>query len=130
MAKAIEAFYQGITYRGREGQWAWILHRVAGLGVLLFLSLHIVDIFLMGFGPGIFNELLFFYRAPLFRLMEVFLAFGLMYHALNGIRIIIIDFWPAAADYQRLMVRVELAVFTILFLPAAYFMLLPLFRGV
>ena len=43
---------EGLRYRGREGMIAWLLHRLSGLGVLLFLVIHIFDIFLMGFGPG------------------------------------------------------------------------------
>ena len=49
---------EGLRYRGREGMIAWLLHRASGLGVLLFLALHIVDIFLLAFGPDIFNALL------------------------------------------------------------------------
>jgi len=60
------------TYRGGPGMVAWALHRVAGVGVALFLALHIFDIFLMHFGPGIFDELLFLYRHPLFRATEKF----------------------------------------------------------
>ncbi|MBM2843086.1 MAG: sdhC, partial [Anaerolineales bacterium] len=32
-----------LHYRGREGQWAYLLHRVTGLGTLLFLTIHILD---------------------------------------------------------------------------------------
>lgn len=33
-----------VSYRGGWGMLLWAVHRVAGLGILLFLSLHIVDI--------------------------------------------------------------------------------------
>jgi succinate dehydrogenase / fumarate reductase cytochrome b subunit len=62
-----------MRYQRREGMAAWIFHRVTGAGVALFLLLHISDITLIGCGPGLFNKLLFIYRAWPFRVMEVFL---------------------------------------------------------
>lgn len=59
---AIVRVFRAVTYRGREGQLAWILHRITGLGVFIFLLLHIVDIFLMSFGPEVFESLMFFYH--------------------------------------------------------------------
>ena len=55
---AIANFFRAVTYRGREGQIAWMLHRITGIGVFFFLILHILDIFLMSFGPEVFNALL------------------------------------------------------------------------
>lgn len=92
---------EGLQYRGGVGQWAWILHRAAGLGVLLFLILHIVDIFLAAFGPSVFNKLLFIYHSPIFKPLIILLVFGVVYHAFNGLRLVLIDFWPRATLIQR-----------------------------
>jgi succinate dehydrogenase / fumarate reductase cytochrome b subunit len=107
----------------QEGMIAWILHRVTGVGVILFLLMHISDITLIGWGPDLFNKLLFIYRAPPFRAMEVVLLAGVLFHALNGIRIILIDFWPGAAAQQKKLFYGELALFAAGFVPAAYLML-------
>ena len=112
-----------MRYKMQEGMIAWILHRVAGAGVVLFLLLHISDITLIGWGPGLFDKLLFIYRAWPFRVMEVFLLAAVLFHALNGIRIILIDFCPAAAGAQRKIFYGELALFAAAFIPAAYLML-------
>jgi len=117
----------GLRYRGRQGMWAWLLHRTTGLGILLFLLLHIFDIFLLGFGPDVFNQLLFIYSAWWARLLEVFLLFGVLFHALNGLRLIIQDFWPGLWRYERQMILAEAAVFVPVFLWGAYIFLLPLF---
>lgn len=127
MGQAIAAFWRGITYRGREGHYAFILHRVAGLGVLLFLVLHVFDIFLMAFGEDAFNDFLALYTHPLARLMEVALIFGVVYHAFNGLRIIIIDFWPRTTVYSRQMWRLVMVVSLGLTAVAGYFTLAPLF---
>ena len=119
----------GLTYRGGIGMVMWGLHRAAGLGILLFLSLHVVDIFLLAFGPEVFNELLVIYHHPVARVMEVFLLFAVLFHALNGLRIIIQDFWPRAMLSQRKLIVAELVVFTAVFVPSAWVMLRPLFGG-
>ena len=92
---------EGLQYRGGVGQWAWILHRVAGLGVLFFLILHIVDIFTAALGPEVFNKLLFIYHSVVFKPLIVMLVFGVVYHAFNGLRLILIDVWPKATLIQR-----------------------------
>lgn len=114
---------ESLVYRGREGQWAYLVHRVAGLGVLLFLGLHIVDIYFVSFGPDFFNNFLFLYKGPAARLMEVLLAFGLLFHALNGLRIVIQDFVPPLMRYHKRLFYVECFIFSVLFIPAGTFML-------
>lgn len=104
------SLWEGVSYRGGVGQWAWILHRVAGLGILLFLVLHIVDIFLAAFGPTVFNKLVFIYHSLALRPLIALLVFGVVYHALNGLRIILMDFWPRMTAYQKPMWVVSFAI--------------------
>ncbi|NLG69384.1 MAG: succinate dehydrogenase, cytochrome b556 subunit [Firmicutes bacterium] len=113
-------------YRGRWGMLAWALHRISGLGVLLFLILHIADTALILAGPTWYNRFVAFYRVPVFRVMEVLLAAALLYHALNGLRIIALDLWPQTTRIHERLFWVAGAIFVILFVPAAYFMLRPL----
>lgn len=120
MAALVASIYKGITYRGAEGQWAWILHRASGLGIVLFLYMHIVSIFIVAIGPGPYkwvHDAL--YTSPPAKVLEIFLMFGVIYHAFNGMRIIIIDFFPALGKYQRTIVRIELALVVIILVPAA-----------
>lgn len=117
MAALIQTATSVLRYRGGAGQWAWAIHRAAGLGVLAFLLLHIVDIFLATFGAGLFNDLLFIYKAWPFRILEVALLFGLVYHAFNGLRIIVADFIPmfASRSIARNLFYLQLVVVGILF---------------
>ena len=122
MASAVASIWQGITYRGREGHYAWLLHRVGGLGIMAFLLLHILDIFLVGFGPEVFGKFLILYTWPPFKIAELGLIFGVVYHAFNGVRIILVDFWPNRFSNwktQRLMFRIVLLLTLIVFIPAA-----------
>jgi succinate dehydrogenase / fumarate reductase cytochrome b subunit len=112
-----------LTYRGREGHWSWILHRVTGVGVFVFLMVHIVDTAFIGWGPELYNKAMALYRLPVFRVGEVVLAGMVLYHALNGIRIIIIDFWPQATVVHRKLVYAVVALFAVIFIPTAIYML-------
>ncbi|HLZ21225.1 MAG TPA: succinate dehydrogenase, cytochrome b556 subunit [Ktedonobacterales bacterium] len=114
-------------YRGQSGQWSWLLHRVTGLGVLLFLLIHIVDITLIGFGSKVYNDSIVVFSAWPVRILSLALIGSLLYHAFNGVRIILIDFWPAAHKYQRQMFYVVMIVTILCFLPMAYFIITPIF---
>ena len=125
---AIANLFRAVTYRGREGQIAWMLHRVTGVGVFIFLALHIIDIFLMAFGPDVFEALMFFYHQFFFKLTIVFGLFpGLVYHGLNGIRVVSIDFWPSLGQKHALLVRIQLALFALIYIPAAIAMISSMF---
>lgn len=107
-----------VTYRGREGQWSWAIHRLAGLGILSFLALHVIDIWAMGLGRERFNELLFLYTWPPFKVLELFLIFGVLFHAVNGLRVILIDFVPGATRHERQLFWIEVAIVVVVMVPA------------
>ena len=116
-----------LAYRGREVYWAWLLHRVSGVAIILFLFLHVLDTSLIGFGPQVYETFVSLYRVPMFRLLEVALAGAVLYHGINGIRIILIDFIQNATRVQRQLWYVVWASFLVLFLPTAFLMLRPVF---
>src|SRR5436190_829192 len=77
-------------YKGKSGQWAFVLHRITGFGVFFFLLLHIVDVALVS-NARRYNEVHALYGNIVLRVFECGLLLGLLYHALNGLRIIAID---------------------------------------
>lgn len=89
-------------YRGNTGQWAFVLHRISGFLVFFFLLLHVVDVSLLKF-PKVYNDVHALYGAILLRLFEVGLLGALLYHSLNGLRIIMVDFFPRAVRSERQM---------------------------
>ncbi|HEU5349719.1 MAG TPA: succinate dehydrogenase, cytochrome b556 subunit [Ktedonobacterales bacterium] len=114
-------------YRGQSGQWSWLFHRVTGLAILLFLLVHIVDITLIGFGPTIYNDAIGIFSLGPIRLVSLALIGAVLFHAFNGIRIILIDFWAAGYKYQSQMFYIVLVVTILCFLPMAYFVVAPIF---
>jgi succinate dehydrogenase / fumarate reductase cytochrome b subunit len=129
MTRVRETTVNSLRYRGRDGQWAWMLHRTTGLGVVLFLILHIIDIFLMAAGEDAFNTFLTIYTAAPFRVLEALLIFAVIYHALNGARIIVIDFWPKAGRYQQWLWRVQFSIALLGSIPAMILTIRPIFGG-
>ena len=112
----------GTIYKGGQGQWAWAAHRITGILVFLFLLAHILDTALVGFGPKLYNRVVGVYHNPVIRLMEIGLAGAVLFHALNGIRIMVIDFVPKASDKQKELFGIVLGLFIVLFTPAVFFM--------
>lgn len=113
-----------VMYRGREGHWSFLLHRITGLGVLLFLLIHILDTSMVFFYPQLYEEALAIYQSTLFGIGEVFLVFCVLYHGVNGLRIAILDiFAPEKWQGQKVSSRVTLAITIVLWVPAAMIML-------
>lgn len=117
-------------YRGREGMWSWILHRVAGVAIFVFLIAHIVDTSFVGWGPKLYDEAVKLYGSPIGRLGEIALIGAVIFHAINGIRIIIIDFVPKATRIQRQLFYGVVVVFLALFVPGAYILFLDILAKV
>ena len=113
-------------YRGKEGQWSWFFHRLTGVGVLLFLFVHILDTMLVGWGPEVYDRVITIYSHPIFRTSEVGLFASVLYHALNGIRIILIDFWPGAVRHHGRIFYIMTAIFVLTMIPVSYLMLRPI----
>jgi succinate dehydrogenase / fumarate reductase cytochrome b subunit len=88
-------------YSGDTGQYAWALHRATGLRVLFFLLVHILDIMLIGLGRDVYDKSVDFYGNAFLLPMEIALVGAVIYHSLNGVRIILIDFWSMGTRQQR-----------------------------
>jgi succinate dehydrogenase / fumarate reductase cytochrome b subunit len=107
----------GTLYRGREGQWTWVLHRISGVSILFFLFAHVVDQALINVSPEAYNRVMDTYRNPFVGLLEIGLAVLVIYHALNGLRIVLFDFWSRGIAYQRRMLLVQTVLFIALAVP-------------
>ena len=101
-------------YRGDPGMWSWVLHRITGATIFFFLFVHVLDTSLVRVSPEAYNEVVDTYKTPLVGLMEVGLVAAVLYHALNGIRIILIDFWSKGVKYQKVMFWIVIALWVIL----------------
>lgn len=115
------------TYMGREGHYAFLLHRLTGLGTLLFLIIHILDTSTVYFFPSLYEHAIAIYRSTPFMLGEVGLVFSIIYHGVNGVRIAVTDLWMPkkwSIKNARNSVRYTLIIAILLWTPAAIWMML------
>lgn len=96
-------FYEW-DYYNSVGSWAWILHRLSGLALIFYLSMHIWVIHTLTKGEAAFNSTMTFLNSPLFKLLEIGLWGVILYHAFNGVRVILVDFFQGSAMQKRLFI--------------------------
>ena len=90
----------GTLYRGREGMWSWVLHRITGMGIYFFLLVHILDTALVRVSPEAYNAVIGAYQTPFMGVAEVALVAAIVFHAFNGLRIILVDFWNIGTKHH------------------------------
>jgi succinate dehydrogenase / fumarate reductase cytochrome b subunit len=100
----------GTLYRGREGMWSWVLHRITGVAIFFFLLVHILDTALIRVSPEAYDAVIGTYKTPIMGLGEIGLVAAIGLHSLNGLRIIAIDFLSIGPRIQRLMFWVVVVV--------------------
>jgi succinate dehydrogenase / fumarate reductase cytochrome b subunit len=114
------------TYRGRTGHLSFILHRLTGLGTLLFLTVHILDTSTVYFFPSLYQHAIEIYRSTPFMLGEIALVFCVIYHGVNGARIAVFDLftpqrWQVSMQQRSAIITLVIAI--LLWLPAAFIMM-------
>jgi len=80
--------------RSHASWWAFFVHRVSGLLLLLFLPIHFWTLGLALESEMALNQALRWYQHPVFVVGEWALVLLLCIHALGGIRILLIEFCP------------------------------------
>lgn len=113
----------GTLYRGREGMWSWVAHRVTGVLIFFFLFAHVLDTALVRVSPDAYNQIMDTYKTPVVNLMEVGLVGAVLYHALNGMRVMAIDFWSKGTRYQKQMSFAVVGVVLLVMVPSTYYMI-------
>ena len=114
-------------YRGSEGMVAWAFHRISGVAIWLFILLHVLDIWLANVNPPLYNDLLSLYGSPGGRVLETLLGAAVLYHAFNGFRIIVMDFWPSMTRYHKQLWYANWVLFVIIGLPFVLQIMAPAF---
>ena len=105
-------------YRGDPGMWSWVLHRITGATVFFFLFVHVLDTALVRVSPQAYNEIVETYKTPIIGLMELGLVAAVLFHALNGLRVIAIDFWWQGPRHQRQMLWAVAGIWLVVMVPS------------
>jgi len=100
-----------LSYYNFVGSWAWILHRLSGLALVFYITLHIWVINTLTQGPEKFETIMTFLNSPLFKYLEVGLWGIILFHAFNGVRIIIVDFFKGSFAQKKVFFILILIAF-------------------
>jgi len=108
----------------RLGMWAWLIQRVTGLGLVLYVFMHlfVISSSIAGQGGKSFDEVMSFLKAPFFIVLEILLMAAVLYHALNGIRILLFDVGIGVRRQKELFWGL-MAAAVIAWLAGTYFLL-------
>ncbi|RLU90428.1 succinate dehydrogenase, cytochrome b556 subunit [Streptomyces griseocarneus] len=110
----------GTLYRGREGMWSWVAHRVTGVLIFFFLFVHVLDTALVRVSPEAYDDVVATYKTPVVNVMEYGLVAAILFHALNGLRVVAVDFWSKGARHQKKMLWAVMTVWIVLMAGAFY----------
>ena len=112
----------GTLYKGSPGQWSWLAHRITGVAVILFLFAHIVDTAVVGWGPEAYERVVSVYHNWVVKLLELGLVAAVLYHSINGVKIMIFDFWPASTRYMKAIAAATTLLFLVTMVPITLIM--------
>jgi succinate dehydrogenase / fumarate reductase cytochrome b subunit len=94
-----------LRYQGMGPMLTYILHRIGGLGIVTFVGMHILASFVGG-GFGSFVNKIYEHWG-----FQIVIFFCALFHAINGLRIVILDLWPKLIEHQREAIWIEWALF-------------------
>jgi succinate dehydrogenase / fumarate reductase cytochrome b subunit len=93
-----------------------VLHRITGVAIFFFLLVHVLDTALIRVSPEAYNAVMGTYKNPIMGLGETALVGAIAFHALNGLRIILVDYWSKGTKYQRAMFWIVIVLWVIVML--------------
>jgi succinate dehydrogenase / fumarate reductase cytochrome b subunit len=103
-----------LRYQGKGPMLTYILHRIGGLGMVTFVGLHVLASFV---GGRVGSSINLIYENWVF---QILIFFCVLFHVINGLRIIILDLWPKLIEHQREAIWLEWLVFLPIYGMAVY----------
>lgn len=94
---------KGWLYGGNYSveRYLYTLHRISGLGLILYLLLHIWVTAARIYGASAWEATMAFLSAPIFKFGEYLLMVGAIFHATNGLRLLLIELGIGIGRPQR-----------------------------
>lgn len=109
---------RGSFYRGDLGMWSWVAHRITGVLTFFFLFVHVLDTAVVRVSPNAYDTVIETYKQPIMILFELGLVTAVLFHAFNGIRVMLVDFWSQGPKFQRPMLWTVIGLWVVLVVPA------------
>lgn len=119
---------QGWLYKGGGPYHAFSLHRLTAMGIILFVGLHVLSSFSMQQQLGTWGTSLNIIYESWW--IQIVVVFCVVFHALNGFRIAILDIWPKLLKYEHESVYLLWAVFLPIYLLTVYVIVTKAITGI
>ena len=87
-------------HRNQPLWWAFLIHRISGLTLVLFLPFHFYTLSLALNQPQTLNDFLHWSEMPLVKFSEFVLVLMLALHLFGGLRVLILENRPLTAHWQ------------------------------
>ncbi|HEY3250356.1 MAG TPA: succinate dehydrogenase, cytochrome b556 subunit [Ignavibacteria bacterium] len=110
-----------LKYRKDSGSWAWIIHRISGIALIGYLFLHIYSLSPLSQGREAFNHKMQLYSGAFWMVTEWLLFAFVLFHSLNGVRIVLVD-WADGANYHKALYRYSVVIGILMFFAMGYVM--------
>lgn len=95
--------------RGHSGYWAFVVHRVSGIALALFLPVHFFVLSLALSRPAALDGFLNWTRQPAVKLAETLLVLALAAHLAGGVRLLFVEFVGWRAEWQKTAIALAAA---------------------
>lgn len=115
------------TARLELHRWAFYAHRISGVAILLFLALHVVDVGAIAISTELYDDVHRLYGNTPMRVFEVGLLVGILFHALQGLRLLALDVVDVGAQTSERLLWLVVVLTVALSVPAAAVILAPVF---
>lgn len=92
-----------MAYKRHSGSWAWILHRGTGVALTAYLFMHIYALTSIAKGKVEFEKEMQLFSSLPFTILEFLLFIPVVYHSLNGLRIVLVDLGKGARNHKAML---------------------------
>lgn len=109
-ARALAIRRNDVRARGHAGYVAFVVHRVSGIVLALFLPAHFFVLSRALSAPAALDGFLEWTREPAVKLAETLLVLALAAHLAGGVRLLFVEFVGWRAEWQKTAIAIATAV--------------------
>ena len=99
-----------VRAHAHSGYWAFVVHRVSGAALALFLPVHFFVLSLALSRPAALDAFLGWTRQPSIKFAETLLVLALAAHLAGGVRLLFVEFVGWRAEWQKTAIALVAAV--------------------
>ena len=85
-----------VLQSSKGGMWAWLFQRITAVFVFVALGVHLVATHILSIGELSYDNIAERLASSVFVVVDVLLLAAVLFHALNGFRMVVLDYWFSA----------------------------------